>query len=82
LQYQVVQKSSDKIDILVVIDDKQRDASPTVDILFKEIKKQYQKVFGDAFEFKVKEVKKVIGSDNPSKPPPIIISKTQSNKKI
>ena len=82
LQYQVVQKSADKIDILVVIDDKKRDTSPSIDNLFKEIKEQYRKVFGDTFEFEVKEVKKVIGSDNPSKPPPIIISKTKSGKKL
>ena len=75
LQYQVVQESLEKISILVIIDDSKRDSSPSVDTLLKEIKKEYQKIFDETFEFEVKEVKKVIGSDGTGKPAPIILSK-------
>lgn len=80
LQYQVVQESLHEIAISVVIDDNQRGASPSIDTLFEEIEKEYYKLFGETFQFEVKEVKKVIGSDNPAKPPPIIISKLNSSK--
>ena len=80
LQYQVVQQTLEKIDILVVINEELRDKPPSIDILFKEILKEYEKVFGDTFQFEIKEVKKVIGADNPIKPPPIILSKLNKGK--
>jgi len=80
LQYQVVQQTLEKIDILVVINEELRDKPPSIDTLFKEILKEYEKVFGDTFQFEIKEVKKVIGADNPIKPPPIILSKLNKGK--
>lgn len=75
LQYQVVQKSIDQIEILIVVNENQIDSPPSLEILFSEIKKEYYKIFGDTFHFEIKEVKKVIGDDNLVKPPPLIISK-------
>jgi phenylacetate-CoA ligase len=75
IQYQVVQKSIDSIEILCVVNENQKDSPPSLEILFSEIKKEYYKVFGDAFHFEIKEVKKVIGNDNSAKPPALIISK-------
>lgn len=75
IQYQIVQKSLDEIEILIVINENQRDDPPSLEILFAEIKKEYYKMFGNTFHFEIKDVKKVIESDNTSKPPPLIISK-------
>jgi hypothetical protein len=75
IQYQVVQKSIDSIEILCVVNENQKDSPPSLEMLFSEIKKEYYKVFGDAFHFEIKEVKKVIGNDNSAKPPALIISK-------
>ena len=74
LQYQVVQQKIDRIDILVVINEDKRNEPPSTEILFEEIKKEYYKIFGEKFEFDIKEVEKVIGSDNKNKPPPYAIS--------
>ncbi len=75
LQFQVVQEKLDKIDILIVINEDKRNDPPSLDKLIAEIKKEYYKIFGKTFQFEVKEVKKVIGSDNLSKPPSPIITK-------
>ena len=75
LQYQVVQEELDKIDLLIVINEDKRNEPPSSDKLISEIKNQYYKMFGNTFHFEVKEVKNVIGSDNPNKPPPFVISK-------
>ena len=78
VQYQIVQESLQTIVILVVIDENQRETPPSCDKLFEEIKKEYQKVFGKTIEIEVKEVEKVIGSDDPSKPPSVVISNVKS----
>lgn len=74
-RYQIVQETKDKISILVIIDEKQRNNNPSVNVLFSEIKNQYKEIFGKDINIEVKEVKKVIDQDNPSKPAPIIISR-------
>jgi phenylacetate-CoA ligase len=79
LQYQVVQQKLDKIDLLIVINENKRNEPPKTEILFEEIRKQYNKIFGDTFQFNIKDVEKVIGSDNKNKPPPFIISKLNEN---
>jgi len=75
LQYQIVQQKVDKIDILIVVNEDKRNEPPRIEILIEEIKKEYYKLFGDTFEFDIKEVDKVIGSNNKNKPPPYSISK-------
>lgn len=78
-QYQVVQEKLDKIDLLVVIDEDKRDEPPSTDVLFEEIKKEYYKIFGKTFQFEVKEVKKVLGSEKRNKTPPLVVSKLKSS---
>ncbi len=80
LQYQVVQEKLDKIDLLIVIDEDRRNDPPSSDILIAEIKKEYHKIFGESIQFEVKDVKKVIGGDNPNKPPPLVISKLNKDE--
>jgi phenylacetate-coenzyme A ligase PaaK-like adenylate-forming protein len=75
LQYQVVQEKIDKIDILFVVNEEKRDEPPSIDTLIEVIKREYYKIFGDIFNFEIKEVEKVIGSENKNKPPPYAISK-------
>lgn len=76
-RYQIVQETKNKISILVIVDEKQRNDEPSIDVLFSEIKNQYKEIFGKDINIEVKEVKKVIDQDNPSKPAPIIISKVK-----
>lgn len=78
-QYQVVQEKLDKIDLLIVINEDKKSDPPSSDKIIEEIKKQYAMLFGKSFQFDVKEVKKVIGSDIPNKTPPIVISKLNNN---
>ena len=80
MQYQIVQQKIDKIDVYIVINEQKRNDPPSIEVLFKEITNEYEKVFKDSFKFEVKEVKKVIGSDDSAKPPPIILSKLNKSK--
>jgi len=79
LQYQVVQKKLDKIDLLIVINEDKKNSPPSTDKLISEIKKEYKKIFGETFQFDIKEVKKVIGGDKSNKTPPIVISLLRNN---
>lgn len=79
LQYQVVQEKLDKIDILIVINEDKRNDPPSIDKLIADLKKEYYKIFGKTFHFEVKEVKKVIGSDDNSKLSSPIISKLKKD---
>jgi len=79
LQYQVVQEKLDKIDLLIVINEEKRNEPPSSDILFAEIKKEYDRIFGDAFHFEIKEVKHVLGSEKRNKTPPIVVSKLKND---
>jgi len=80
-QYQVVQKKSDEIDLLIVINEEKKNDPPSIDKLISEIKKEYNKIFGKTFQFDVKVVKKVIGGDKPNKTPPIVVSMLDNNEK-
>jgi len=79
LQYQVVQEKIDKIYILFVVNEDKRNEPPSIDTLIEVIKREYYKLFGDVFHFEIKEVEKVIGSDNKNKPTPYAISKLSDN---
>jgi len=79
-QYQVVQQTLKDIDIYIVIDEEKRKQGPSIEELFNVTLKEYEKIFEDTFNFEIKEVKKVIGADNPAKPPPIILSKLNKGK--
>lgn len=72
LQFQIIQKKLDEIDILIVIDDDLRDKDPAVDVLFSKIKEIYQEKVGPEVTINVKEVKKI--KSRPTKPAPLVIS--------
>ena len=76
LQSQIIQEKIDRIEIHIVIDEKQRDKEPSISRLFKEIRKEYQKIFGSEVEITIKEVKEIKSKSD--KPSPEVISKVHS----
>lgn len=78
-QYQVVQEELDKINLLIVIREEKKKDPPSNDKLIAQIKKEYKKIFGKTFKFKVEVVKKIIGSDIKNKTPAVVISKVKNN---
>jgi phenylacetate-CoA ligase len=74
IQYQIVQKRIDEIDILLVIDDDLREVGPSVDVIAENIKEVYQKKVGSGVTINVKEVSEIKNDQNPRKPPPIVVS--------
>lgn len=72
IQFQIIQKKLDEIDILLIIDEDLRDKDPKVDVLFSKIKEIYQEKVGPDVTINVKEVKKIKSS--PNKPAPLVIS--------
>ena len=74
IQYQIVQKKIDEIDILLVIDDDLRDVGPSVDVIAENIKDVYQKKVGSGVKINVKEVDEIKSGPNARKPPPIVVS--------
>ncbi len=79
-RFQFVQKKIDDIEIRTEIDDEQRDKGVAADRLLEEIKKNYQKLVGDAVTLEVREVREVERIEG-STSPPLIISKV-SKKRI
>jgi phenylacetate-CoA ligase len=73
-QFQIVQKSTGYIEILLVIDEGLRELGPSVDAIFHEIKNRYQHTFGDTVEVVVKEVDHIKQSERVDTPPHVVIS--------
>lgn len=74
IQYQIIQKKIDEIEILLVIDEDLRDIGPSVDEISKNIKEMYIKKTEDSANINVKEVKEIKHDKDVRKPPPIVIS--------
>jgi len=66
-----VQRKIDEINILIELDDEQRDKSIATDRLLGEIRESYQKLVGNTVMIKVKDVERVEDGTSPS----LIISK-------
>ena len=73
LQFQIIQKKLEEIDILLIIDEDLRDKDPPIDVLFDKIKEVYQKKVGPNVAINIKEVKEI--KSRPNKPAPLVISK-------
>ncbi|NIA10146.1 MAG: hypothetical protein GWP10_10590, partial [Nitrospiraceae bacterium] len=76
-QFQIIQKSMDKVEIHLVIDETLRDVGPGVDEIFRLLKEKYQQKFGDGVEVVVKEVKEIKKSENVDTPPHVVISEVK-----
>ncbi|HDN96135.1 MAG TPA: hypothetical protein ENG71_03625 [Thermoplasmatales archaeon] len=74
LQFQILQKSIDKVEVLVVIDEEQRDKEPSIDILFKKLKEKFEARFGGEVEVEIKEVKEIKRPERLATPPPVVTS--------
>ena len=74
LQFQILQKSVDRVEVLVVIDEEQRDKEPSLDILFKKLKEKFEERFKGEIEVEIKEVKEIKGSEGLATPPPVVTS--------
>jgi len=73
-QFQIVQKNTGFIEILLVIDEKLRELGPSVDVISSELKRRYQHKFGDKVEVVVKEVEHIKQSEHVDTPPHVVIS--------
>ena len=58
-QFQIVQYTPEKIEILVVIDESLRGVGPPVEVIFREIEQRYREAWGDTVNITVKEVNKI-----------------------
>jgi len=72
---QVVQESLDKVEVLVVIKDDERDAEPPVDQFLAELKKSYEKLFHSEVEVDVKEAQKLRCEEKNENSTPGVLSK-------
>lgn len=72
-QFQIIQHSLDEIEILINIDEEQRDIGPSVDLIIKKIKETYEEKCGLKKEIYIREVDKIKSPIN--KPEPFVISK-------
>jgi phenylacetate-coenzyme A ligase PaaK-like adenylate-forming protein len=77
LQFQIVQQSQERIEVLVVIDEALRDVDPSAEVIFREIEHRYGEVFGTDITITVKEVKEIKKENNLQTPPRVVISKVQ-----
>jgi phenylacetate-CoA ligase len=80
-QYQIIQQDLHHIDILLVIEEKQRHIGAPVDQIKKEIKKIYNQKVGEDVEITIKEVDEIPHDKNALKPPPIVISHVNEHKR-
>ena len=77
LQFQIVQYTRERIEVLVVIDESLRDVGPPVDVIFREIEHRYREVWGEGITITVKEIKEIKKEKNLQTPPRVVISKVQ-----
>ncbi len=77
-QFQIIQKSMDRVEIHIVIDNKLRDVGPSVEEISKELEKRYQQKFGGGMKVTVKEVKEIKKSERVDTPPHVVISEVKS----
>jgi len=74
LQFQILQKTIDKVEVLIVIDEELRSIGPSVEEIFRELKKKFEERFDGEVEVEIKEVKKIEKPANLDTPPPVVTS--------
>ncbi len=78
IQFQIVQKKIDEIEILVVIDGDLRNIGPSLETVFEKIKEIHQKKAGPNVHISVKEVSAI--PSQKGKPAPLVISRIKPEK--
>ena len=74
LQFQIIQKSIDKIEVLIVIDEELRNKGASVEELFSELKKKFEERFDNKINVEVREVEKIEKPPDLETPPPVVTS--------
>ncbi|MCD6481081.1 MAG: hypothetical protein J7L31_02265 [Thermoplasmata archaeon] len=74
LQFQIIQKSENEVDVLVVIDEDLRNVGPDVDSIFRELKKKFEERFNGELSVEIKEVEKIEKPEHLDTPPPVVTS--------
>jgi phenylacetate-CoA ligase len=80
IQFQIIQRKIDEIDILLVIDYDLKEKTPSVDTIFKQIKEVHQKKAGPEVIINVKEVKANDIKSTSGKPAPMVLSHVKPEK--
>jgi phenylacetate-coenzyme A ligase PaaK-like adenylate-forming protein len=75
-QFQIIQHRINKIEILVVINNKLRNVGPSVDKILKELKKRFSEKIGSDVEIIINEIDK-IQTETSGEPAKLIISKVK-----
>ena len=81
-RYQIIQKTMDHIEILLVIDEELRNKGPSVETIAKELIKVYQNKTGPEVTITVKEVQKIPKDPRSGKPAPIVVSHVNQKKAL
>lgn len=80
IQFQIIQKKINEIDILLIIDQQLRGNKPSLDVLFKKIKEKHQEKAGSQVKINVREAKPDEIKSTPGKPSPLVISNVEFEK--
>jgi len=79
---QIVQNSLNKIEVLVIINEAERNVGASVEAFLNQLKVEYGKLFGSEVELEVKEVKKLISEEGREDSTPGILSRVDINKYV
>jgi len=73
-KYQIIQNTIDEIDILIEIDEDQRNKEPSFNEISEKIKKIYKENIGTNVKLNIKEVNKIEDDTETGKPAPLVVS--------
>jgi len=74
LQFQILQRSAEHVEVLVVIDEELRNVGPTVDELFGELRKKFEERFKNKIQVDIMEVEKIEKPADLDTPAPVVTS--------
>ena len=74
-QYQVVQKTTHEIEILLVVDEELRYVGPSITQIMEGIQNAYQRKTGPDVNITIREVPEIRADPHSGKPAPIVVSK-------
>ncbi|RLF33413.1 MAG: hypothetical protein DRN07_02705, partial [Thermoplasmata archaeon] len=74
LQFQILQRSAEHVEVLVVIDEELRNVGPTVDELFRELRKKFEERFKNKIQVDIMEVEKIEKPADLDTPAPVVTS--------
>ena len=78
LQFQILQRSAEHVEVLVVIDEELRNVGPTVDELFRELRKKFEERFKNKIQVDIMEVEKIEKPADLDTPAPVVTSMVRS----